>query len=639
MRESAMTAKPAARVQHPAAEHWQRRFRTLGALMPSGLLVLTGAGAILYRNRAALALLGALPGEASPAGWLWRVQGEDRAEALASWRAAVSAGQPWERRLRVLAPGDNQEHWLQCRASPAPDLDEATWTGEGTGGASTEQNGRAWPPSEFRPHAATGEPTWIVVLQDVSEMARVEQRRERFMASTFDFVAELNLATLAFKRANPAFVRALGYDPSAEPAAPNWGAIHPADSAAANANAIKLRQGLPLQFELRHLHRDGSYRLLAWTVYPVLEQGVAFGIGRDLTPQARIAAEHLRLASVVEQGGDLMAIANRDGAIVYMNRAGLDLAGWHGYAGDQRIEELFPAPARAGLAGAIRRALDGGEPWQAQPDIVHRQSGELIPVHAKAFPIHLPDDTLACGFIARDMRDWRRAEAAFRNNDKLAAMGRVAAAVAHEINNPLAAAVNLAFLLGAEPAMPERTRPLLQQLEQELGRVAALSKQTLSYFRPLPAVAALPLSELAASVCKAFRARAAASGAEIHCDLAANVLVPGSANELRQVLMNILGNALDAVSASRAKRICLRLRTVGAASHARFARLSIADSGPGLQSDLGRLFEPFYSTKGANGSGLGLWVSREIVQKHNGSIQCRNLPGGGACFSILLPLS
>lgn len=595
-------------MQYPiAVEPWQQHFRTLGALTADGVLVLSGAGTVLYCNPVARALLGPLR-DARGDAWLDRVRGAERAEAVASWQTALSTGEPWERRLCFEAADDAQERWIDCHAVPE---------------ARADGGGRVW----------------TIVWQDVSAVMRAEQRRDRFLASTSDLVAHLDLATLAFTRANPALVRTLGHDPSLAAAAPHWGGLHPADEARAAGHALKLRQGLPLQLELRHRHRDGSYRVIAWTVYPVLEQGLAMGIGRDLTSQARLAAEHRRLAHVVEQCGDLMAIASRDGAILYMNPAGLALAGWPGYDSDVRIASLFPAPSRAALDAALRQAVASDEPWEGQADIVNAQSGEIVPVHAKAFAIHLPDDARACGLLARDLRDWRRAEAAFRSHDKLAAMGRVAAAVAHEINNPLATAVNLTYLLGVEAGLPEGARAHVRQLEQELDRIATLSKQTLSYFRPLPAVAALPFSELTDSVCRAFRARAAACGVELRSDIAEAVLVPGSANELRQVVTNLLGNALDAVLASYTKCIHLRLRLSNNPGGARCARLSIADSGSGFQGDRERLFDPFYTTKGANGSGLGLWVSREIIEQHHGRIQCRNLPSGGACFSILLPAS
>jgi signal transduction histidine kinase len=233
------------------------------------------------------------------------------------------------------------------------------------------------------------------------------------------------------------------------------------------------------------------------------------------------------------------------------------------------------------------------------------------------------------------------AEAALRQSDKLAAVGRLASSIAHEINNPLEAVTNLLFLLDGTP-LNHQQRGYLDTARQELARVSEIAAQTLTFNRQRDVRGKASIAGLLDSVLVLYQGRLAGSGIVIdrrYQNTAPFACYPG---ELRQVFANLIGNAFDATR--HGGRIVLRER---AAVHTRTGqrgiRITLADTGHGISTEVkGHLFEAFKSTKGSNGSGLGLWISKGIIEKHRGSIQARSStrPGcSGTVFSIFLPIS
>jgi signal transduction histidine kinase len=233
------------------------------------------------------------------------------------------------------------------------------------------------------------------------------------------------------------------------------------------------------------------------------------------------------------------------------------------------------------------------------------------------------------------------AEAALRQSDKLAAVGRLASSIAHEINNPLEAVTNLLYLLDGTP-LNEQQRGYLGIARQELARVSEIAAQTLTFNRQRDVRGKASVAELLDSVLVLYQGRLAGSGIVIdrrYQNTAPFACYPG---ELRQVFANLIGNAFDATR--QGGRIVLRERAaVHPRTGQRGVRITLADTGHGISTEVkDHLFEAFKSTKGSNGSGLGLWISKGIIEKHCGSIQARSStkPGcSGTVFSIFLPVS
>lgn len=234
----------------------------------------------------------------------------------------------------------------------------------------------------------------------------------------------------------------------------------------------------------------------------------------------------------------------------------------------------------------------------------------------------------------------RQTENALLQSEKLAVAGRLAASIAHEINNPLESVTNLLYLIGTSSTM-EEVKLYSATAMDELTRVSEIAIHSLKFFRQLSNPTTVYLTELVDSALVLYRARLISACVAVQKDYRACPPITAMAGELRQVIVNLVGNALDSMRGGGV----LKIRIDRSIEHSNGARpgmrLTIADSGSGIPSDIkSRLFEPFISSKGETGTGLGLWVSSEIIRKHGGSIKFKSSvlsPSTGTVFSIFLP--
>ena len=235
-----------------------------------------------------------------------------------------------------------------------------------------------------------------------------------------------------------------------------------------------------------------------------------------------------------------------------------------------------------------------------------------------------------------DVTEKKAAEAALIRSEKLASAGRLAATVAHEINNPLAAVTNCVYLVRSDPKLPPDLKEHLEIAERELGRVAHIAKRTLGFYRerakPVPLEVRSLIEEVVEIYHPQFERRNIRLKVEQKSGPRAIVAIAG---EIRQVISNLLSNAIDA--ARGGGTVTIRTSQVSL-SDGCYVRITIADTGSGISAlHLHRIFEPFFTTKKEVGTGLGLWVSREIIRKHKGRIRVRSIEGKGAVFSVFLP--
>lgn len=235
----------------------------------------------------------------------------------------------------------------------------------------------------------------------------------------------------------------------------------------------------------------------------------------------------------------------------------------------------------------------------------------------------------------RDQIDqYGRAQEALLRSEKLAVTGRLAASIAHEINNPLEAVTNLLFLM-REEGSSDRQKKYLAQAEHELARVAEITKQTLRFYREPSQPTATRITTVLDSVLMLFGQRLVSSEIRVERnERAPSATVLSSPGELRQVIANIIGNAIDAMRTGGRLRIRI-------AQARQSVRLTMADTGVGIPKEvLPTIFEPFVTTKGETGTGLGLWVTAEIIKRNGWKIRVRSCsrPGrSGTTFSIVIP--
>jgi two-component system, NtrC family, sensor kinase len=234
----------------------------------------------------------------------------------------------------------------------------------------------------------------------------------------------------------------------------------------------------------------------------------------------------------------------------------------------------------------------------------------------------------------------KKVEGALVNSEKLASVGRMAAVLAHEINNPLAAVTNVLYLAQSIEGLPESARQYLEMADGELKRIAHITRQTLGFYRETSAPTTFAVAASLDSVIDLLKGKKVSKLAVIEQQCDRTLLVTAFEGELRQVLSNLVMNSLDAI-AERGKITLRAAVSPGFRDGRRAVRITVADDGQGMsRTSLSQIFQPFFTTKGSIGNGLGLWVSKQIIEKHGGCIQVHsrtNGPQHGTTFSVLLP--
>jgi signal transduction histidine kinase len=242
--------------------------------------------------------------------------------------------------------------------------------------------------------------------------------------------------------------------------------------------------------------------------------------------------------------------------------------------------------------------------------------------------------------IGTDNSARKQAEEALLRSEMLANAGRLAASIAHEINNPLEAIMNTLYIVRTSADLPESAREYLDIADGELMRIAHIARQTLGFYREFSAATSNSASGLIGSVVNLLQSKIRAKGVAVDEQCDEQLRVMGIAGELRQVLANLLTNSLDAIGEDC--RIVLRASaSIDPNNGRRRVRITVADCGHGMEAATTKqVFDPFFTTKGSVGTGLGLWVCKQLVDKNGGSIQVRSNMDGqrrGTTFSIVLP--
>jgi signal transduction histidine kinase len=229
----------------------------------------------------------------------------------------------------------------------------------------------------------------------------------------------------------------------------------------------------------------------------------------------------------------------------------------------------------------------------------------------------------------------RMAEESLRKSERLAIAGRFAGAIVHEVNNPLEALANLVYLTKQEANRPDNVRKNMQVAEAQLNRLAEITRKTLSFYREQSEAKEFDLVEIAESALRIHSHRFAAGSIELRKELPEQLMVKAMGGELLQVFSNFILNALDALPEKDAV-LCLRMR-----GDKERAYITIADNGHGIHPSIRkRLFEPYVSNK-SSGTGVGLWLSKRILEKHKGSVRFRSsheAGKSGTTFRVWLPI-
>ena len=327
---------------------------------------------------------------------------------------------------------------------------------------------------------------------------------------------------------------------------------------------------------------------------------------------------------------------------------------------DERAAELFHVPAHIPITRtelrerivaaddkpatreSLQRALESGGLYSAEYR-VGDDAGLQTWVSATGIATFKPNSTDITGMVGtiQNITSRKTQEAALRQSEKLAATGRLAATIAHEINNPLEAVTNLIYLSRTDPDVPEPIQHLLETADTELARVAQIAQQTLGFYRDTTQPAAINLNNLLQSVVDLFTRKMTSHKIDCKLDLEDGLTMYGLQGEMRQVFSNLVVNAIDAFTAVPVPRSgCLRIRGRHRRGDPRGVCIMISDDGTGIPSHVrDRIFSPFFTTKQSVGTGLGLWVTRGFVEKHGGHIHFRTRTDSpsGTTFRVYLP--
>lgn len=309
----------------------------------------------------------------------------------------------------------------------------------------------------------------------------------------------------------------------------------------------------------------------------------------------------------------------------------------------QKLHEIAPLP---GLERLFQRVMEG------QP--VRNELIEVdVPQHPEerrfwsvsCSPVYAGDGSIQSITAAyMEVTNQKKAELALIQSEKLAAVGRLASSISHEINNPLEAVTNLLYLIGQSESLNDDQRLYIDSAQSELARVCQIATQTLRFHRQAVRATRVTAEEMVRDVVNLYQGRLANSNIEVLQDYRSATPVLCFENDIRQVLNNLIANAIDAMR--QGGRLTIRASDAvdsgGPNGQLRTGiRITIADNGTGMSPAVqARVFEPFYTTKDLNGTGLGLWISEGIIARHHGSIRVRSTDHPrhhGTVFSLFLP--
>ncbi len=313
------------------------------------------------------------------------------------------------------------------------------------------------------------------------------------------------------------------------------------------------------------------------------------------------------------------------------------------------IEEMLPSPAAELLQGCIQSVFETGEPV-AQFELNTPLSGDETQVRSwliNVYPVKTTSEAVRwVGAIVVEATERKQAEDMLRRTEKLAAAGRLAASIAHEINNPLEAVTNLLYLLRNEPSLDKQAITYANMAQQEISRVAEMTQQTLRFYRQSTFPATANVAELLDSVLRLFTGRLLALQIEVTRKNGPDLDLYCFSGELRQLFANLIGNAIDAMRQGGHLWLTVR-RSRSWVDGTPGLRLFVADNGAGMtEATRQRIFEPFFTTKEDTGTGLGLWVSGEIIAKHQATVRVVSRPAGvaaktgrksGTVFMVFFP--
>jgi PAS domain S-box-containing protein len=364
------------------------------------------------------------------------------------------------------------------------------------------------------------------------------------------------------------------------------------------------------------------------------------GTFTDIDDQKRAEEALSRLAAIVETSEDAIYGKDLDGKITSWNRGAEKM---YGYSAQEMIGEDVLKLSPSDRQEEVKRILAQirrGESIEHLETVRVRKDGRPVEVSVSISPIRNSAGVITgASTIARDVTERNRAAEALRKTEKLAATGRLAGTMAHEINNPLEAITHLLYLIEKNPSLDAEAREYTRVASVEVARIGHIAKQALSFHREAATPVEINISDLVRMVVELYSAGAQNKGVEIETQLETAATVPAFPGEMRQVFSNLIVNAVDVLGRGGIVKVRVK-HGRDWKSNVLGIRVLVSDNGPGIPEAIRpRIFEPFFTTKGEKGTGVGLWVSEGVLQRHGGRIRVKSSTRTmhGTTFAVFLP--
>ncbi len=418
----------------------------------------------------------------------------------------------------------------------------------------------------------------------------------------------------------------------------------------AMARAIEQRHSYELEYRIRD--RNGQVRWIAskGKVFSDAhgQPTMMLGMTTDISARKQAEKTKTRFSAMLASLTEGVCYFDLDGKIEYLNPAAQSMLGCKPESAcGNDIHELVHAvteegPTHPAKECAILQTLQTGRAIHVNEEKFRNHNGRMLVVEYTVAPVHYERKLIGAVLSFRDVYERKRAEEALRSSEKLATTGRIAATISHELNNPLESVNYLLYLIGQSGNLGEKEREYLHTAEQELGRMEQIVKQTLGFHRQGATPVPINVAKLLKGILLLYSKKLESKKICVVERYNFTEDVPAYPADIRQVFSNLIVNAVEAMG--EGGRLVLH---VSRAREWRGQRregimITVLDNGPGIREDIQKhIFEPFFTTKGEKGTGVGLWVSTGIVQKHSGHITVRssNRPGRSyTCFSVFLPM-
>ena len=594
----------------------EERYRAIVETTPECVKIVDRNGTLLHMNSAGLAMIGAKNADAVIGKDVYQLVAPEDREKFREFNERVCRGEKGSLEFDIIGIQGVRRH-METHAAPLQNADGTT--------------------------------VLLAVTRDITPRSEAEKTQRRLAAiieSSEDAIASKDLNGIITSW-NKSAERLFGYKAEEIIGQPVTTIIPPELHDDEPKILGKIRAGERIDhFQTVRLHKNGRLIDVSLTVSPIRDdQGKIVGaakIVRDVTRQKKLEEAALRLAAIVESSDDAIASKDLNGVITSWNRSAEKLFGY-------KAEEIVGQPVTLIIPPELHHDEDmilskirRGEKIDHFETIRLHKNGERIEVSLTISPIK--DDNgnvIGAAKIIRNITETNKIERALQTTEKLAAAGRMAATVAHEINNPLEAVTNLVYLAKRDLQNNDNVAEYLEMASRELDRVAHITRQTLGFYRDTSSPVRFNVAETLDDLLLLYEKRFESRRIEVLKQYDKEIEITALAGEIRQAFSNLITNAIDAMP--QGGKLFLRVAKSPAwdGSHLHGVRITIFDTGSGIEAKHRKsVFQPFFTTKTDVGTGLGLWITRGIVEKHRGTIRMKSRTeqnGHGTAFSIFLP--